>query len=84
MTPEQEIEYNHWEDVIHASDLLRDTGITSVARYRNREGSEIFYTHEFLSEDAMEKYIASERATIWMTKHRPAAKSGKDRPALTF
>jgi hypothetical protein len=61
MTPAQEQEYNHWCDEIHIPDLLVGTGMTRVTRYRNRDGSGIFYIQEFESEEALEKYLVSER-----------------------
>jgi len=61
MTPAQEKEYNHWCDEIHIPDLLVGTGMTRVTRYRNRDGSGIFYIQEFESEEALEKYLVGKR-----------------------
>ena len=61
MTPEEEKEYNHWCDEVHIPDLLRDTGMVRVTRYRDRDGAGIFYIQEFESEEALEKYLVSER-----------------------
>jgi hypothetical protein len=61
LTAAEQKEYEHWEDEIHAADLLKGTGMTRVARFRNRDGSGIYYVQEFESEEAMEKYIVSDR-----------------------
>jgi quinol monooxygenase YgiN len=61
MTPGEEKEYNHWCDEVHIPDLLRDTGMVRVTRYRDRDGAGIFYIQEFESEEALEKYLVSER-----------------------
>ena len=61
MTPDQQKTYEHWCNEIHIPDLLRGTGMTRIMRYRNRDGSGIFYIQEFENEDAMEKYLVSDR-----------------------
>ena len=61
MTPEEEREYNHWCDEVHIPDLLKGTGMVRVTRYRDRDGDGIFYIQEFESEEALEKYLVSER-----------------------
>jgi antibiotic biosynthesis monooxygenase (ABM) superfamily enzyme len=61
MTPEQEREYNHWCNEIHIPDLLRDTGMVSVTRYKNQDGSGYLWIQEFESEEALKKYLVSDR-----------------------
>jgi hypothetical protein len=61
MTPEQEKEFHHWYNEPHLADLLSTPGVISATRYRNRDGSGFIAVYEFESEDAMEKYITSER-----------------------
>lgn len=61
MTSAEEAKYNHWCDKIHIPDLLKGTGMTRVTRYRNKDGSGIFYIQEFESEAALEKYLVSDR-----------------------
>ena len=61
MTPAQDREYHHWCNEVHIPDLLDRTGMTRVMRYRAIDDSGIFYIQEFESEDAMRKYLVSER-----------------------
>ena len=61
MTPEQEREYDHWCNEIHIPDLLEGTGMSSVARYKNQDGSGYLWIQEFESEAALQKYLVSER-----------------------
>jgi hypothetical protein len=61
MTPAQETEYNHWCNEIHIPDLLRDTGMVSVTRYKNKDGSGYLWIQEFESEAALQKYLVSAR-----------------------
>jgi hypothetical protein len=61
MTPEQEKEYNHWCNEVHIPDLLRGTGMSSVTRYKNKDGSGYLWIQEFESEEALEKYLVSKR-----------------------
>ena len=61
MTPEQEHQFEHWCNVIHIPDLLRGTGMTSVTRYKNHDGSGYLWIQEFESEDALQKFLVSER-----------------------
>ncbi|HKX10314.1 MAG TPA: hypothetical protein VJN67_19100 [Stellaceae bacterium] len=61
MTPEQEREYEHWCNEIHIPDLLRGTGMSSVTRYKNQDGSGYLWIQEFESEEALKKYLVSDR-----------------------
>ena len=61
MTPEQEREYEHWCNEIHIPDLLEGTGMSSVTRYKNQDGSGYLWIQEFESEAALQKYLVSER-----------------------
>lgn len=61
MTPAQEKEYNHWCNEIHIPDLLDRTGMVSVTRYKNQDGSGYLWIQEFESQAALEKYLVSER-----------------------
>jgi hypothetical protein len=61
MTPEQEAEYEHWSNEIHVPDLLRNTGMVSVTRYRNQDGSGFLWIQEFADEAALQKYLVSKR-----------------------
>jgi hypothetical protein len=61
MTPQEEKEYIHWDDEIHADDLLRDTGIVRVTRYRARDDTGTLHVQEYESEEALEKYLISQR-----------------------
>jgi hypothetical protein len=61
MTPAEEAEYNHWCNDVHIPDLLRDTGMVSVTRYKNKDGSGYLWIQEFASEAALAKYLVSER-----------------------
>ena len=61
MPPEQEKEFHYWCNEIHAPDLLKGTGMTSVMRYRDRDGKGFLTIQEFESEEALEKYLVSER-----------------------
>ena len=61
MTPQQEKEFHHWCNEVHAPDLLKGTGMTSVTRYRDRDGNGYITVQEFESEEVLEKYLVSER-----------------------
>jgi hypothetical protein len=61
MTAEQEREYDHWCNEIHIPDLLQGTGMTSVTRYKNQDGSGYLWIQEFASDEALKTYLASER-----------------------
>ena len=61
MTPEEERAWINWEDEIHIPDLLRDSGLIQITRYRARDNSGVFHLQEFESEEAMEKFLVSER-----------------------
>jgi hypothetical protein len=61
MTPHEEEVYEHWCNEIHIPDLLRGTGMVSVTRYKNKDGSGYLWIQEFESEAALQKYLVSER-----------------------
>jgi hypothetical protein len=61
MTPEQERAYIEWDDDEHAADLLRGTGIVRVTRYRPTDDLGTFHIQEYESEEALERYLVSER-----------------------
>jgi hypothetical protein len=61
MTAVQEKEYNHWCNEIHIPDLLKGTGMVSVTRYKNHDGSGYLWIQEFESEATLEKYLVSDR-----------------------
>jgi hypothetical protein len=61
MTPQEEALYNHWDDDVHADDLLRDSGIVRVIRYRPLDGAGTLHIQEYESEAALESYLVSER-----------------------
>lgn len=61
MNDAEKAEYDHWCDKVHIPDLLRDTGMTRVTRYRDRDGAGMFYIQEFDSQEALEKYLLSDR-----------------------
>jgi quinol monooxygenase YgiN len=60
-TPEQERAYIHWDDVVHADDLLRDSGIVRVTRFRPTDNLGTFHIQEYESEKALQDYLVSER-----------------------
>ena len=41
--------------------VLRDTGMVKVTRYRSKDGSGYLWIQEYESEEALEKYLVSER-----------------------
>jgi len=61
MTDSERKEYDHWCDKVHIPDLLKGTGMTRVTRYAATDGSGVFYTQEFESEEAFEAYLTSDR-----------------------
>jgi hypothetical protein len=61
MTPDEEREFEHWCNEVHIPDLLRGTGMTSVSRYKNQDGSGYLWIQEFESEDDLQKFLVSER-----------------------
>jgi antibiotic biosynthesis monooxygenase (ABM) superfamily enzyme len=61
MTPEQERAFDHWCNEIHVPDLLRGTGMVSVTRYKNQDGSGYLWIQEFESEEALRRYLVSDR-----------------------
>jgi hypothetical protein len=61
MTPEEEKQYVHWDDEIHANDLLRDSGVIRTTRYRDLDDRGTLHIQEYDSADALQKYLVSER-----------------------
>lgn len=61
MTPAEQAEFDHWCNDIHIPDLLRGTGMISVRRYRNQDGSGYLWIQEFASQEALAKYLVGER-----------------------
>ncbi len=61
MSPEQEAAFEEWCNEEHMLDLLRDTGMVRITRYRNRDGSGYLWIQEFESEAALDQYLVSER-----------------------
>src|SRR5262245_53195110 len=61
MTPEQEQAFLHWDDVVHADDLLRASGIVRVTRYRPLDDLGTMHIQEYENEEALQKYLVSER-----------------------
>lgn len=75
MTPKEEAAYLHWDDEIHAADLLRDSGIVRVIRYRALDGAGTLHIQEYDDEQALEKYLVSDRRKELIketTGHYPA------------
>lgn len=61
MTPQEEAAYLHWDDEIHADDLLRNSGIVAVTRFRALDDLGTFHIQEYESEAALAKYMSSKR-----------------------
>jgi len=61
MTPDEEAAFEAWCNEEHMLDLLRDTGMVRITRYRNRDGSGFLWIQEFESEEALDTYLVSQR-----------------------
>jgi hypothetical protein len=61
MTAQEQKAFDEWANEEHMADLLRDTGMVRVTRYRNKDGSGYLWIQEYESEEALEKYLVSER-----------------------
>jgi hypothetical protein len=61
MTAGEEAAYFHWDDDVHADDLLRGSGIVRVIRYRPMDNSGTLHIQEYESEEALETYLTSQR-----------------------
>ena len=61
MTPQEEAIFDEWANEEHMADLLRETGMVRVTRYKNRDGSGYLWIQEYESEEALEKYLVSKR-----------------------
>jgi hypothetical protein len=61
LTRTEQKAFDDWANGEHMTDLLRDTGIVRVTRYRNKDGSGYLWIQEYESEEALEKYLVSKR-----------------------